>query len=101
MCNDKIIAYLYGYEDKNNFTIIELTYKNNESIYSELLNSFTNYITNNNLYKNLYIKLYNDAHNLKLYNVEINNSNYIEHKRNTDDFEQYDTGISTCLLFNK
>lgn len=101
MCDDKTIAYLYGYEDKNNFTVVELIYNTPYPIYSELLNSFTNYIKNNNLYKNLYIKLYNDAHNLKLYNVEINNSNYIEHKRNTDDFEQYDTGISTCLLFNK
>ena len=97
MCDDNIIAYLYGYENKNKFAVVELIYKHNEPIYSELLNSFTNYIKN----KNLYIKLYNDAHNLKLYNVEINNSNYIEHKRNTDDFDQYDTGISTCLLFNK
>lgn len=101
MCDDKTIAYLYGYEDKNNFTVVELIYNTPYPIYSELLNSFTNYIKNNNLYKNLYIKLYNDTYNLKLYNVEINNSNYIEHKRNTDDFEQYDTGIRTCLLFNK
>lgn len=101
MCDDNTIAYLYGYENKNSFTVVEIIYKNNQPIYSEHLNSFTNYIKNNNLYKNLYIKLYNDAHNLKLYNVEINNSNYIEHKRNTDGFEQYDTGISTCLLFNK
>lgn len=101
MCDDKSIAYLYGYENKNNFTVVEIIYKNNEQIHSELLNSFTNYIKNINLYKNLYVKLYNDVHNLKLYNVEISNSIYIEHKRNTDNFEQYDTGISRCLLFNK
>lgn len=101
MCDDKTIAYLYGYKDKNNFTVVELIYNTSYPIYSELLNKFSNYIVTNRLYKNLYIKLFNDVHNLKLYNVEISNSNYIEHERNTDDFEQYDTGISTCQLFNK
>ena len=29
MCNDEIIVYLYGYENKNNFTVVEIIYKNN------------------------------------------------------------------------
>lgn len=94
VCNDEIIAYLYGYENKNNFTVVEIIYKNNQFIYSEFLNTFSNYIKNNNLYKNLIVKLYNDMHNLKLYNIENKTTKYIQHKRNTNNFEQYDTGIS-------
>lgn len=94
MCNDEIIAYLYGYEDKNNFTVVEQIYNTSYPIYSELLNKFSNYIVTNGLYKNLYIKLFNDVHNLKLYNIENKSIIYIRHKRNSDDFEQYDTGIT-------
>lgn len=93
MCNDEIIAYLYGYEDKNNFTVVELIYNTSYPIYSELLNKFSNYIVTNGLYKNLYIKLFNDVHNLKLYEIR-KILKYIQHKRNSDDFEQYDTGLT-------
>lgn len=95
MCDDEIIAYLYGYKNKNNFTVVELIYNTSYPIYSELLNKFSNYIVTNRLYKNLYVKLYNDVHNLKSYNVG-KSLKYIQHKRNTDDFEQYDTGYSIC-----
>lgn len=94
MCDDNIIAYLYEYEDNNNFTVVELIYNMPYQIYSELLNKFSNYIKTNNLYKNLYIKLFNDVHNMKLYGENCKGIKYIQHKRNSDDFEQYDTGIT-------
>lgn len=94
MCDDNIIAYLYGYENKNNFTVVELIYNMPYPIYCQLLNSFNNYIKTNNLYKNLYIKLFNDVHNMKLYGENCKGIKYIQHKRNSDDFEQYDTGIT-------
>jgi len=49
MCDDNIIAYLYEYEDNNNFTVVELIYNMPYQIYSELLNKFSNYIKTNNL----------------------------------------------------
>lgn len=94
MSDDNIIAYLYEYEDNNNFTVVELIYNMPYQIYSELLNKFSNYIKTNNLYKNLYIKLFNDVHNMKLYGENCKGIKYIQHKRNSDDFEQYDTGIT-------
>lgn len=94
MCDDEIIAYLYGYEDKNNFTIVELIYNKNQQLYNQLLNCFISYMENLQLYDKVYIKIFNDICSLPIYELDHKNYKYIEHQRFNANFKQYDTGIT-------
>lgn len=94
MCDDEIIAYLYGYEDKNNFTIVELIYNKNQQLYNQLLNCFIFNIIKLRYYNKVYIKIFNDICSLPIYELDHKNYKYIEHQRFNANFKQYDTGIT-------
>lgn len=91
---ENIIAYLYGYEDKTNFTVVELIYNKNQQLYNQLLNCFISYIKNLQQYDNVYIKTFNDICPLSIYELDNRNYKYIEHQRYNTTFDQYDTGIT-------
>lgn len=94
VCNDEIIAYLYGYKHKNNFTVVEIIYNKNQQLYNQLLNCFISYMENSYYYDKVYIKIFNDICSLPIYELDHKNYRYIEHQRVNANFKQYDTGIT-------